>query len=81
MFGGLGAQGLVKRKPTRRCGRCGLRYPKDKRNCTHCTHLKTDQELSDFKSYIVARRKNTAKLGRQFLLVAVLLSLIMLVIF
>lgn len=26
-------------KPTRRCERCGLRYPEDKQECPHCAHL------------------------------------------
>lgn len=76
-LGGLGARAALKQKPTKRCDRCGLRYPKDEDKCTHCKDV-SDSELAAFKEEIEAQRESGARLGFIFLVIALALGVLLL---
>ena len=78
---GLLGQALVRRKPTKPCHRCGLRYPVDEEECVHCKHIKTDRELSLFKEKLAKQREAKKNLGLRFLVIAVILTIILLLSF
>lgn len=65
-------------RPSRKCPRCGLRYPARKKNCSHCTGL-NDRELE--RLYERREREHQAHQGlsMQMLILAAVLLVIMLV--
>lgn len=75
-LGGLGARAALKQRPTKRCERCGLRYPKDEDRCTHCKNV-SDSELAAFKEQIEAQRESGGRLGAIFLVMALALGVLL----
>ena len=73
-IGGIGTKlALAKsQKPTQKCKRCGLLYPKDAAFCPHCEKL-DDVELKDLLGAIESQRESNRGLGLLFAGVAGLL--------
>ncbi len=73
-LGGLGLKLATLRlqKPTRKCQRCGLRYPKEAEKCTHCGEL-GERELNQLRQTIDEHRQSNRRLGLIFVVAAVLL--------
>jgi hypothetical protein len=67
----------IKIRFTRRCQRCGLRYPKADAACPHCTGL-TEREVQELKDRHEDERAGNANLGRLLLYIAGLLLVAML---
>lgn len=65
-------------KLTKKCGRCGLRYPNEEINCTHCTGL-SDQEVEVLRKRCNDEHPANVNLGRLFLYIAVLILVGMLI--
>jgi len=76
-IGGLGSRGALKQKPTKSCNRCGLRYPEDEPECTHCKDM-NDFELASFKESLDAAQESHAKLGSIFFVIALAIGVLML---
>ena len=77
-IGGLGARAALRQKPTRKCERCGLRYPKDLADCPHCHTIRTQADLEAFKAEKAAERAAGVRLGRLFIIVALILLALLL---
>lgn len=69
----------IKIQFTKKCKRCGLRYPKKEAACSHCDGL-SDQEVQNLKSRYHNERAGNANLGRLFLYIAALLLVGMLIV-
>ena len=69
----------IRVKFTKKCERCGLRYPKKEVACSHCSDL-SDQEVHDLKARYENERAGNANLGRLFLYIAALLLVGMLIV-
>lgn len=65
-------------KFTRKCQRCGLRYPRNDTVCPHCAGL-TDQQVSDIKARHEREHAGNANLGRLLLYIAGLIFVGMLI--
>ena len=76
---GMAFAHMRNRKPTRKCERCGLRYPVDQDACPHCTGL-SESQLDALKARIARRHVANGRLGRGFLLGAVAIVLVMLLV-
>lgn len=63
---------------TRKCKRCGLRYPQKESVCTHCTGL-SEQEVHELKARYKNEQKGNANLGRLLLYIAMLIFIGMLI--
>ena len=68
----------IRIKFTRKCHRCGLRYPKNDTVCPHCSGL-TDQQVAEVKARREREHAGNANLGRLFLYIAGLLVVGMLI--
>lgn len=66
---GLAFAHMRNRKPTKKCGRCGLRYKITEEHCPHC-HGLSENELSNLKARIAREHKGNRKLGNMLLLAA-----------
>lgn len=66
-------------KPTRKCKRCGLRYPKDIEKCTHCGEL-DEAGLKALLQDIEKHAKSNIKLGLKLLIFAGFLLAVLLLI-
>lgn len=76
---GMFAAHMRNRKPTGKCERCGLYFPKSEENCIHCHDL-SDSELIKFKEKISKEHKGNASLGKLMLFTgAVVFLLVVLV--
>lgn len=64
---------------TKRCKRCGLRYPIDATRCTYCSGL-PDGEIEALKQRVSEAHAGNARLGRWLLIAAILLTLLLLII-
>jgi|GEM_PF-4541601 len=75
-IGGLVAKlALVKsQKPTQKCERCGLHYPKDAAVCTHCGNL-DDRGLNELLEAIEFQRESNRRLGLLFAGLAILFTM------
>jgi predicted nucleic acid-binding Zn ribbon protein len=62
---GLKMAQLMRQKPTKKCARCGLKYPEDQENCPHCFEL-TEAELDELKDKIEEYHKSNANIGKLF---------------
>ncbi len=80
-FSGLAAQAALKRKRTKKCSRCGLRYPVTEVKCVHCGDLTTQKELDDLKRSIENSREGNASLGLVFLGVSIICGIVFLSMF
>ena len=76
-IGGVGLQAAIKRKPTKRCNRCGLRFPIDEKVCRHCSKFKTEHELEAFKKKIASQKAAKKNLGIYFLVTTLVLGLLL----
>lgn len=75
-FGGMGAQGALRRKPTQTCKRCGLWHPEEDQQCPHCIHCKTDAELQRFKKIIKKQQHRASNMGGIFIITSAVLCVI-----
>lgn len=64
---------------TKRCQRCGLRYPIDAARCTYCSDL-PDNEIEALRQRIGEAHAGNARLGRWLLIAAIVLALLLLLI-
>lgn len=64
---------MRRRKPTRKCERCGLRHAIDLPACPHCNHL-SDSELAAFRQELKRQARAHTRLGGLMLLAALLLT-------
>jgi hypothetical protein len=62
----------IKIKLTKKCQRCGLRFPVKEESCTHCTGL-SDKEVEDLKEQYRNERAGNANLGWLFLFTTALI--------
>ena len=67
------------RTPTKKCGRCGLKYKIDEENCPHCHNL-SDTEVDALKQRFAREQIGNQRLGRMLLMTAALCLLILLAI-
>ena len=63
---------------TKKCKRCGLRYPQKESICIHCTGL-SEQEVHELKEKYKNEQQGNANLGRLFLYIAMLILVGMLI--
>jgi len=56
---------------SKKCERCGLRYPSDEEHCEHCFNL-SDKEVDELKSRIREEQKSNMNLGRLFFYICIL---------
>ena len=63
---------------TKKCQRCGLRYPKKEEVCPHCTGL-TDQQVREIRARHQSELAGNANIGRLFFYIAGLLVVGMLI--
>ena len=68
----------IRIKFTKKCKRCGLRYPAKEDSCSHCTGL-TDKEVEELKDQYQNERAGNANLGVLFLFVAALIAVAMVI--
>lgn len=78
-LGGAGLAGInhANKKPTKKCERCGLRYPEEDEVCIHCGKL-DDSELLQLKESIEEEHKAHFYLGRKFYAVALMVFVMLL---
>ena len=57
---------------SKKCKRCGLRYPGVADKCVHCTDL-SDVEMDDMLLHRRQAHKNTADIGKLFLYISILI--------
>lgn len=57
---------------SRKCRRCGLRYPRREKECSHCRAL-SDNEVADLKRRVLEEQAAHGRLGGLFLYIAALL--------
>ena len=69
----------IKIKFTRKCKRCGLRYPRGEQACSHCTGL-SEGEVQALKEKYENEHAGNANLGRLFLYIAGLMVVGMLIV-
>ena len=63
---------------TKKCKRCGLRYPQKESICVHCTGL-SEQKAHKLKERYKNEQQGNANLGRLFLYIAMLILVGMLI--
>lgn len=80
MSWGAAARAALKQKPTKPCERCGLRYPEDEVQCTHCKDI-SDAQLPAFKDHINAQYESGARLGSIFMAIALVIGVLLLLSF
>jgi len=75
-IGGIGAvlAHMKNQKPTQKCGRCGLLYPKDLEICSHCGDL-DENGLKKLLETIEDHHESNSKLGILFAAIAGLIIL------
>ena len=76
---GVLARLMQRKKPTRKCERCGLRYAFDSESCPHCSEL-TDEEVALLKKKIVRQQRWNSRLGKRMLLAAAVIFMFILAI-
>jgi hypothetical protein len=69
----------LRMRRTKRCERCGLRYPIEAVRCTYCSDL-PDSEIEALKQRVGEAHVGNARLGRWLLIAATLLALLLLLI-
>jgi len=57
---------------SKKCKRCGLRYPRKKVQCVHCSNL-TDVEVEELLQQKKKEHKTSASIGKLFFYIATLL--------
>ena len=63
---------------TKKCKRCGLRYPQKESVCTHCTGL-SEQDVQELMARYKNEQKGNANLGRLLLYIAALILIGMII--
>ncbi len=74
---GMLAAHMRRRKPTRKCERCGLKYTIDHDACPHCSGL-TDEQVVQLKKRFAREQVAHGRLGTGMLLAAAVLVVIVL---
>ena len=64
----------IRIKRTRKCRRCGLRFPAKEPQCVHCAEL-SDREVEGLKVRYKRGHVGNANLGRLFLYIAALIGI------
>lgn len=62
----------IKIRFSRKCGRCGLRYPEREPACIHCANL-SDREVEALKQEIREQHASNTNLGKLFYYICALL--------
>ena len=57
---------------SKKCKRCGLRYPRQEVQCVHCSNL-TDVEVEELLQQKKKEHKTSASIGKLFFYIAILL--------
>ena len=57
---------------SKKCKRCGLRYPRKDKQCLHCADL-TDTEIKEMLLQKKQEHKTSANIGRLFLFITILI--------
>ena len=57
---------------SKKCKRCGLRYPGKELECVHCSNL-TDVEVKELLRQKKKEHKTSAMIGKLFLYIAILI--------
>ena len=57
---------------SKKCKRCGLRYPRKEVQCVHCSNL-TDVEVEKLLQQKKKEHKTSASIGKLFFYIAILL--------
>ena len=57
---------------SKKCDRCGLRYPEKETSCTHCAGL-SDKEVEELRTRHEDEHAGNANLGRLFFYIAALI--------
>lgn len=65
---------LIRR--SRRCERCGLRFPRKKIQCPHCADL-GDREVLDLKERMQEEQQGHANLGKLFYFIAAIVAAVL----
>jgi len=65
-------------KLTKKCNRCGLLYPKDEEQCSHCSNL-SDQEVLELKDNFKNEQAGNNNLGKLLFIAIILLMLMALI--
>jgi len=60
---------------SKKCKRCGLRYPRTEKRCVHCTGL-SDTEVEALLIEKKKEHKTSAVIGRLFLYITVLIVIL-----
>ena len=55
-----------------KCNRCGKRYPKEERECVHCSDL-SDREVEELKLRFQEEHITNTNLGKLFIYISMLL--------
>ena len=63
---------------SKKCDRCGLRYPIEEENCVHCFKL-SDKEVGELKLKIDEEQISNKNLGHLFFYICILLLIGMIV--
>ncbi|QBY03866.1 hypothetical protein E2K93_05480 [Thalassotalea sp. HSM 43] len=67
----------IKMRPSQRCQRCGLSFPKKQENCHHC-HGLSDREVEQMLLDYEQKHKANSELGKLFIYISVLIGIAML---
>ena len=70
---------MKKRRPTKKCERCGLGYPEKEEHCPHC-HDISDADLPRFKEWIAQQGEKHRRMGKMFFVAAIALVALMVLI-
>ncbi len=62
----------LKIKLTKKCQRCGLRYPRKEKECSHCKNL-TDREVENLRAKMEEEHESNKNMGRLFMYISLLL--------
>ena len=64
-------------KNTKKCSRCGLKFPSTDEDCVHCHHL-NDKEFSDFKEQLSRSHSVRSSLGIKLFISALIIFILLL---
>ncbi len=62
----------LKIKLTKKCQRCGLRYPRKEKECSHCKNL-TAREVEDLRATMEEEHESNKIIGRLVMYISVLI--------
>ena len=73
----LGYASDFMKKSTVNCERCGLKYPKENDNCSHCFHLTSERELQTLKTQLRENDKSFNKIRLIFVVLILMISFLL----